>query len=225
MRDLSEFVRKCKDFFGRFIKWKRLKIREFLLLSIVLNGITTIIKFIFGMATASIFLGLNASYYFVLCIARIILLQGLQRHVTYNSQYVKNNEEKKAYGVMGKFIILLGFIYFLISLKMYWSSEAIVYTGYIVYLIALVSFSKLGIAIYGVYISKNLHEPHVAALRVINFADALVSLVVTQATLIELGNGSLVNHNAWNAYLGFAVSLLIMVTGRLFGRRVAKILE
>lgn len=214
-----------KHFFSRFTNWKRLKIKEFLVFSIIINSITSIIKFTFGIASASIFLGMNASYYFVLCIARIIVLRQLPKDSFYNNQFEKEKFEKNAYWVIGKFIVLLGLIYFIISLQMLYSSEAIVYTGYVVYLVALVSFSKLGIAIYGVHITKNLHEPNISSLKVINFTDALVSLVVTQATLLELGSTNAGMHSTWNAYLGFSVSLIIVITGVLFSRRIIKILK
>jgi divalent metal cation (Fe/Co/Zn/Cd) transporter len=211
-------------FFRRIANWKKMKIKEFLVLSIGLNSITASIKLIFGIVNSSIFLGMNSLYYLVLCIARIILLKGLQDEVEDN-HYNNERSQKKPYHVIGNFIIILGLIYFMISLQMYYSSEANVYTGFIVYLVALVSFSKLGIAIYGVLITKNLHQPIIAAMQVFNFTDALVSLVVTQATLLQLGSNGIENHNIWNAYLGFIISLTIVLTGVFFSRRVLKILE
>ncbi|WP_211296455.1 hypothetical protein [Paenibacillus donghaensis] len=72
-----------------------------------------------------------------------------------------------AYGICcyqrsGTFLCLLGISYLLVSLRMYFVGDAIIFRGYIAYLVAAVAFTKLGFAICGTLNNRHLKGPIVS---------------------------------------------------------------
>lgn len=119
--------------------------------------------------------------------------------------------EYAVYKRSGIFLCLLGISYLLVSLRMYYVGDAIIFEGYIVYLVATVAFTKLGFAIYGTLANRHRKGPIVSTLKIISFSDAMVSIVVTQYTLLTLEASS----DAMNSssLFGMGCSLLFFLIG------------
>ena len=119
--------------------------------------------------------------------------------------------EFTAYKHSGLFLCLLGGTYLLVCLRMYFMGDATLYGGYIVYLVAAVAFTKLGLAIYGAVIARHLKSPIVTTLKIFSFTDAMVSIVVTQCTLLTMQSQNQAIHSS--AVLGIGFSALFVLMG------------
>lgn len=197
-------------------------LREFLLTSIVLNLITAMIKFCLGIMIPSYLFGFNAGYYICLCIARILIFQKLDILKDDPNLSVKEKRriEIQVYKKTGYFTILMGILYFVSSLQLQFSDEGVVYSGFLVYYVALMAFSKFVMAVYGKRVQRKFHKPILAALKQISFSDALVSIVVTECTLLVMKGNE--NANVWSSYLGLLVSGVILIQGIMMLVRVRK---
>lgn len=69
----------------------------------------------------------------------------------------------------------------------------------------------MGFAIHGTIITQHLKDPIVSTLKTINVADALVSVVMTQCTLLAMEGPS--NPVGNSALLGMGCSLLFVLLG------------
>ena len=82
---------------------------------------------------------------------------------------------------------------------------------YIAYLVALIAFSSIGTAFYGMIKYKRNQEPIIKGIKITNFANALTSIVLTQVVLLDIyakGYDSTIN-----GYTGMGVSLIIAGLG------------
>ena len=121
------------------------------------------------------------------------------------------NEENKCYLQNSVMLILLGIIYFFVSSYMYYKGTNTNMHEYITYLVALIAFSSIGTAIYGMVKYKREQEPMIKGIKLTNFANALTSIVLTQVVLLDTyakGYDSTVN-----GYTGMGVSLIIVGLG------------
>ncbi len=154
----------------------------------------------------------NAAYYLILCAARGYALYKYTRAKSLQDSKPRNTLEFAVYQRSGIFLCLLGISYLLVCLRMYFYGDAIVFQGNIVFLVATVAFTKLSIAIYGTLTNRHLKGPIVSALKMISFTDAMVSIVVTQYTLIMLEDDS--SHAiSSSALLGMGCSVVFFLMG------------
>ena len=103
---------------------------------------------------------------------------------------------------------------------MYLHGDSTVYRGYMVYLVALVAFVKMGFAISGTLSARKRNSPIVTAVKVLSFADALVSIVVTQCTLLTFKNSP--HAGTSSALFGLGVSGLFLLAGLIMAIRGRK---
>lgn len=108
-------------------------------------------------------------------------------------------------------LILLGIVYFFVSSYMYYKGANTNMHEYITYLVALMAFSSIGTAIYGMIKYKRNEEPIIKGIKITKFASALTSIVLTQVVLLDtyaIGYDSTIN-----GYTGMGVSLVIISLG------------
>ena len=108
-------------------------------------------------------------------------------------------------------LILLGIMYFFVSSYMYYKGTNTTIHEYITYLVALIAFSSIGTAIYGMIKYKRNQEPIIKAIKITNFANALTSIVLTQVVLLDTFAESY--NSTLNGYTGMGVSFIIMLLG------------
>ena len=82
---------------------------------------------------------------------------------------------------------------------------------YITYLVALIAFTSIGTAIYGMIKYKRNQEPIIKGIKITNFANALTSIVLTQVVLLDTYADGY--DSTLNGYTGMGVSLIIIGLG------------
>ncbi len=150
------------------------------------NAFTGIIKLVLGLYLISGWFITNSLYYLILCIARGQALNKYTMAKHIEDPRERYNMEFAVYKRSGIFLCLLGVSYLLVCLRMYVVGDAAVYGGYTVYLVAAIAFTKLCLAVHGTVITRHRKDPIISTLKIISFTDAMVSIVVTQYTLLTM---------------------------------------
>lgn len=188
------------------------KIMLLLIFTTIGNIILAIIKFIFAFTLPSLWFFVNAGFITVLSISRFFSIRdyGIRRNIT--NENLKKELGYKNYLHNGILLILLGIMYFFVSVYMYYKGTNTVMHEYLTYLVALSAFWSIGWAIYGLIKYKQKTSPILKAVKHTNFANALTSIVLTQVVLLDTYAKEYDLANV-NGYTGMTVSLIIIVMG------------
>ena len=175
------------------------------------NIIIAFIKFIFSITLPSLWFFVNACFLTVLSISRFFSIR--------NYGKMRNKEEKikkeigyKNYLHNGILLILLGIMYFFISVYMYYKGTNTTMHEYLTYLVALNAFWSISWAIHGMVKYKRKSSPILKSVKITNFANALTSIVLTQVVLLDTYAKEYNLANV-NGYTGMAVSIAIIIMG------------
>lgn len=190
---------------------KKEQIIFFLICSTINNFCVAIIKFLLSITIPSFWFFINAVFSLILAICRFLTIKRYKmiKKIKYNQ--LKKIEEDKNYLQNGIMLIVLGIIYFFVSSYMCYNGTNTNMHEYITYLVALIAFSSIGSAIYGMVKYKRNQEPIIKGIKITNFANALTSIVLTQVVLLDtFSNGY---DSRLNGYTGMGVSLIIVVLG------------
>jgi len=183
----------------------------FLLCSTISNFFVGIIKFIFSLTIPSLWFFINAGFSFVLAICRFLTIKKYNKIKKIKDKETIIKEEYKTYLQNGIMLILLGIMYFFVSSYMYYKGTNTNMHEYITYLVALIAFTSIGTAIYGMIKYKRNQEPLIKGIKITNFANALTSILLTQVVLLDTfasGYDSTIN-----GYTGMGISLIIIGLG------------
>ena len=183
----------------------------FLLCSTISNFLVAIIKFVLSLTIPSLWFFINAGFSFVLAFGRFLTIKDYNKIRALSNKEERLKREYNNYSRNGIMLILLGIMYFFVSSYMYFKGTNTTMHEYITYLVALIAFSSIGTAIYGMVKYKRNKEPIIKGIKLTNFANALTTMVLTQVVLLdtfaEKYNSSL------NGYTGMGVSLVIIGLG------------
>ena len=175
------------------------------------NFFIGVIKFIFSLTIPSLWFFINAGFSFVLAICRFLTIKKYNNIKKLKDRKIIIREEYKSYLQNGIMLILLGIMYFFVSSYMYYKGTNTNMHEYITYLVALIAFTSIGTAIYGMVKYKRNQEPIIKGIKITNFANALTSIVLTQVVLLDTyANGY---DSTLNGYTGMGVSLIIIGLG------------
>lgn len=179
--------------------------------SFCINAALGLGKLALGVYLLSGWFLLNAGYYLLLCAARGKALWQYRRTKAIADPKLRYTRACAVFHHNGGFLAALGAAYFLVCVRMYLNGEAQTYSGIMSLIIAAGALVKLGVALYGNLAMRRIKDPIVAAIKQISFADALVSIVVTQCALL-MAMGS---HDAArsSAVFGAAVSAVLVGGG------------
>ena len=183
----------------------------FLVCSTISNFCVGVIKFILSLSIPSFWFFINAVFSLVLAACRFLTIKRYNIIKTLKYKNLQKKEEYKNYLQNGVMLILLGIMYFFVSSYMYYKGTNTNMHEYITYLVALIAFTSIGTAIYGMIKYKRNQEPIIKGIKITNFANALTSIVLTQVVLLDTyadGYDSTVN-----GYTGMGVSLIIIGLG------------
>lgn len=173
-----------------------------------------IIKFIFGMIYSSIWFIMNSGFYGILSISRYRSIRDYKRVKKEKSIGKKNIIEYTNYLYNGWLLILLGIAYFIINILMFKSgSTNNNLEGYLVYLVALLSFSSMVTAIIGIVRYRRKHNTIISAVCQCNIAKALTSLVLTQVVLLDEFCEKSIRITKIDATTGMIVGIIIIGLG------------
>jgi len=183
----------------------------FLICGTISNCFIGIIKLILSLTIPSLWFFINAGFSFVLAICRFLTIKKYNKIKKLKDAKMKISEEYKCYLQNGIMLILLGIMYFFVSSYMYYKGTNTNMHEYITYLVALIAFSSIGTAIYGMIKYKRNQEPIIKGIKITNFANALTSIVLTQVVLLD--TYALKYDSTINGYTGMGVSLIIIGLG------------
>lgn len=176
------------------------------------NVIIALAKFIFALTLPSLWFFVNACFLAVLSISRFFSIKtyGKQRNI--KDENLKKKLGYKNYLHNGLLLILLGIMYFFVSVYMYYKGTNTTMHEYLTYLVALNAFWSIGWSIYGMAKYKRKSNPILKAVKITNFANALTSIVLTQVVLLDT-YAKEYDLSQTNGYTGMAVSLIIIIMG------------
>ena len=183
----------------------------FLICSTISNFIVGVIKLTLSLTLPSLWFFINAGFSFVLAICRFLTIKKYNKIKKVKDKQIIIREENKSYLQNGIMLILLGIMYFFVSSYMYYKGTNTNMHEYITYLVALIAFTSIGTAIYGMIKYKRNQEPIIKAIKITNFANALTSMVLTQVVLLDTYANEY--DSTLNGYTGMGVSLIIIGLG------------
>jgi len=183
----------------------------FLVCSTISNFCVGVIKFILSLSIPSFWFFINAIFSLVLAACRFLTIKRYNKIKTLKYKKLQMNEEYKNYLQNGTMLIVLGIIYFFVSSYMYYKGTNTNMHEYITYLVALIAFTSIGTAIYGMIKYKKNQEPIIKGIKITNFANALTSIVLTQVVLLDTFANEY--DSTLNGYTGMGVSLTIIGLG------------
>ena len=175
------------------------------------NILIALAKFIFSVTIPSIWFFVNACFLAVLSIARFFSIRnyGKQRNKDEN---IRKEIGYKNYLNNGILLIILGIMYFFVSVYMYYKGTNTTMHEYLTYLVALNAFWSISWSIYGMVKYKRKNDPILKSVKLTNFANALTSIVLTQVVLLDT-YAKEYDLSQINGYTGMGVSIIIIVIG------------
>lgn len=182
------------------------------LTSFLINACTGSAQLIMGFVFHSPWYIVNSLYYLLLCTVRGQALKRFRNTITIKNDKDRYDGEFSVYKRSGIFICLLGISCFCICLWMFVTGESRVQKGMELVLgVATVAFTKIGFAIHGLIVNRHMHDPIVSLLKTVSFLDAMVSIVVTQCTLLTMSQAE--SAVSSSAVFGMGVSILFLIIG------------
>ena len=188
------------------------------------NIIIAIAKFIFAFTIPSLWFFVNAGFLAVLSISRFFSIRayGIRRGI--DDENLKKELGYKNYLHNGILLIILGVMYFSVSVYMYYKGTNTLMHEYLTYLVALNAFWQVGWSIHGMVKYKRKSSPILKAVKITNFANALTSIVLTQVVLLDTF-ASEYDLAVVNGYTGMVVSLMIVIMGLYMIINIRSVLE
>ena len=178
----------------------------------IVNIVIAIIKYIFAFILPSLWFFINAIFMSILSISRFFSIRNYGRQRSLKKEKEKIKIGYKNYLHNGILLILLGIMYFFVSVYMYYKGTNTTIHEYLTYLVALNAFWSISWAIYGMIKYNRKTSPRLTSVKMTNFANALTSIVLTQVVLLDTYAKEY--HLAQvNGYTGMAVSLIIIIMG------------
>lgn len=176
------------------------------------NILIAIIKFIFSLAIPSLWFFVNACFLTVLSISRFFSIRNYGKQRNLNNEKVKKEIGYKNYLYNGILLVLLGIMYFFVSVYMYYKGTNTNMHEYLTYLVALNAFWSISFAIYGMIKYQRKSNPILKSVKLTNFANALTSIVLTQVVLLDT-YAKEYDLTQINGYTGMTVSMIIAIIG------------
>jgi len=191
------------------------------------NILIALIKFIFSIAIPSLWFFVNACFLTVLSISRFFAIKRYGKRRAITDKKIKKEIGYKTYLSNGVLLIILGIMYFFVSVYMYYKGTNTTMHEYLTYLVALNAFWSISWAIHGMIKYKRKHNPILKAVKITNFANALTSIVLTQVVLLDhyALQPSEYDLTQVNGYTGMAVSIAIIFMGLYMIINIRKYLE
>lgn len=195
-----------------------------LIFTTIANILLAVIKFILAVTIPSLWFFVNACFLVVLSISRFFSIRnyGIRKNI-------KDNKLRKEIGYKnylhnGILLIILGIMYFFISVYMYYKNANTTMHEYITYLVALNAFWSISLSIHGIIKYKRKTSPILKSVKLTNFANALTSIVLTQVVLLDT-YASEYNLTKINGCTGMGVSIIIIIIGLYMIINIKKLKE
>ncbi|WP_455800304.1 hypothetical protein [Amedibacillus sp. YH-ame6] len=154
---------------------------------------------------------ITSLYYLTICISKAHVLHRCAKFMRNQGESSSYDKQIQIYHHSGYFMGALGISYLLCCIWMYTYNQVIAYPQYIVFGVAAIAFYKIGFAIYGVLQARGKKQPVFSVIKIINFADACVSIVAIQCALLTMQKSTYASTSS--SLLGMVVSLCFITFG------------
>lgn len=178
--------------------------------------------------TSSYWYGALAVYYGLLAITRFFLIFHHLRTRKLADGELKRKKEIKTYRLCGIILVLLSFALVATVLQMAFANISFDSHGLTIYLVAAYTFYKIAWSIFHLVRARKDEDITIRAVRNVNFADALVSVLALQTAMLhEFAPDT----NLWhmNALTGMlvciatvAIGVFMVISGLRKGRKLKK---
>lgn len=168
-----------------------------------------------GILSVSIFVCVNGLYTLGMVLARYCALAGAIRTQDVKKQY-------NYYRWSGIILILASLLYILYAAWSYFHPKEVSYHMYIALAIATFTFTEIGINLYGMLANRKNRTPLLHAIKTINLAASLISLVLTQSAILAFADGD--GHDpSVNALMGLLSGMCAVLLGVYMLWRIGKL--
>lgn len=188
------------------------KVMLLLIFTTIGNIIIAFIKFMFSLVIPSLWFFVNAGFLAILSISRFFSIRNYGKRRSIKDEKLKKEIGYKNYLHNGILLIILGIMYFFVSVYIYYKGTNTIMHEYLTYLVALNAFWSIGWSIHGMIKYKRNSSPILKSVKLTNFANALTSIVLTQVVLLDT-YASEFDLTEINGYTGMGVSVIIMALG------------
>ena len=151
-----------------------------------ISGVCSILlglgKIVSGVLSLSVFVCINGLYTLGMVLARYCALAGAIRTQDPHQQYVY-------YRRSGKILIAASLLYISYSAWSFFHPKWVSYHMYVALAIATFTFTEIGMNLYGMIANRKNRTPLLHAIKTINLAASLVSLVLTQSAILSFAGG------------------------------------
>ncbi|MDE6274974.1 MAG: hypothetical protein K2M75_00325 [Clostridia bacterium] len=179
-------------------------------------------NFTLSALNSSLWYGALASYYILLAIMRggVLVFHNKKRKAIKKGKVIENERIKqiKKYRNCGILLVIIMFAISLAVAEMIGEDKSFEHTGIMIYASATYTFYKITVAIINIVkAKKKTADMTVQAVRNINMADALVSMLALQTSLLhafsdENGRGQNFQYTL-NGVMGLVVVVLVVALG------------
>lgn len=174
-------------------------------------------KIISGALSLSIFVCVNGCYTLGMVMARYCALAGVLKGKDRKTQY-------RHYQWAGIILIIASLLYMSYSGWLYFHPKQVAYHEYIALAIATVTFTEIGLNLRGVLLFRKSATPLLHAIKTINLASSLISLVLTQSAILSFAEEG--QHDpAWNAILGVLMGGCAILLGLYMLSRIKRMTD
>lgn len=203
-----------RNFTNKLINQYGFRTVVFAIVSFTLSAAYVAFNGVFGIINRSVWYGSLTAYYLLLAVMRGVVLN------CYHNQNKPNKDGKdgkvkavKIYRLCGVGLIVLPTALSAAIAHMVLGKSSFMYYGYTIYVAALYAFYKIIMAIYNAVKAKKSEDATVSALRNINLADALVSILALQTAMFKQFGGESSFQGQMNAATGTIVCVLTLAIG------------
>lgn len=169
----------------------------FTTIAVPFNAMLAIGKIVLGVFSLSFILIINAFFNMGMAVAKYLAVKTHRTSVT-------EMDQRKSYRSIGWMILFSSIMFIVFCSVLTISNTVIKYDPHIAVIIATVTFTELVLSIHGIIHARKDKKLIMEAVKLTNFASALISLALTQAALLSFAyDGNAVGYN--------------MISGLLFG--------
>lgn len=183
-----------------------------------ISGVCSILlglgKIVSGVLSLSVFVCINGLYTLGMVLARYCALVGAIRTQDPHQQYVY-------YRRSGKILIAASLLYISYSAWSFFHPKWVSYHMYVALAIATFTFTEIGMNLYGMIANRKNRTPLLHAIKTINLAASLVSLVVTQSAILAFADQGY--NPAVNALMGMFSGTCAVLLGVFMLWRIERI--
>lgn len=171
-------------------------------------------KLIGGILSHSFLTCMNAFYTYGVIASKIQLVYGI-------SNAKSKREESIYYKKAGIILILASLAYMIYCIKLIYFPVLSTFDEYTGLLIATVTFTEIGINVYGIITERKKENILFQGLKWINFASSCICLVLTQTAILSFSDAVIDNLQSVssNGILGVLMGLLATIVGIMMIRR------